>query len=356
MLLYARPSTVTSQSSVRYSSTLFAKCSQFDTGALTFLGGQRRVLYSQTMRDAVWNLRGLTLLACSLMGSQLGVAQGPEVTPSTKPIPDIPTLMHEVEAHQQASEALVKNYLYHSFALEQSLDGKDGVKKTETEDSDIFYVAGARIRRILKKNGKDLTPDEERKESERIDKEIARAKDGQHKKDESERDVVTVSRFLELGRFINPRRVTLAGRDTIAVDFAGDPKAKTRTRFEGAIREMEGTVWIDEQDRSLRKLQGHFVHAFKVGGGLLADVKEGSSFEAEWTKVNGEVWLPSSVAGEGSIRVMLLLNFHGALRVSNSNYRKFKATSTILPIVSAPGPTPDREEKPVATPSPAIPQ
>ena len=140
----------------------------------------------------------------------------------------------------------------------------------------------------------------------------------------------------------------LEGRDTIAIDFTGDPKAKTRTRFEGAIREMQGTSWIDVQDRSLRKVQGRFLHAFKVGGGLLADIKEGSSFEAEWTKINGEVWLPSSAAGQGAIRVLLLLNFHGALHVTNSDYRKFKATATILPGITTPSldPQPSTNQSP----------
>jgi len=255
--------------------------------------------------------------------------------------------MHEVEAHQKASEALQKDYLYHSFATEQTLDGHGNVKKTETEDADIFYVAGARLRRLTKKDDKELSPDEQKKEAQRIDKEIAKAKEKQGKAVD-ERDVVTVSRFLELGSFSNPRRVVLDGRDTIAVDFTGDPKAKTRTRFEGAIRDMAGTIWVDEQDRALRKLQGHFINTFKIGGGLLADVKKDSSFEAESTKVNGEVWLPSSATGQGSIRVMLLLNFNGNLKVSYSDYRKFKATATILPGVAEPEP----ESPSPATPAP----
>ena len=286
------------------------------------------------MKAAAWTL------GCLLALGAICPAQSSEPL-AARPLPDIPTLMHEVEAHQKASEALVKDYLYHSSATQQSEDGHGGVKKIETEESDIFYIAGARIRRITKKNGRDLSADEQQKESERIDKEVARAKEGHGKPTQEERDTVTVSRFLELGSFGNARRVQIDGRDTIAVDFTGNPKAKTQSRFEGAIREMEGTIWVDEQDRSLRKLQGHFVNTFKVGGGLLADVKKDSGFEAEWAKVNGEVWLPASAAGQGSVRVLLLLNFHGSLRVLNSNYRKFKATSTIVPVQSGVAPEPN---------------
>ncbi|NYF77743.1 hypothetical protein [Granulicella arctica] len=278
------------------------------------------------MKLAFQNFGSLLLLGTALCGAQTtnGAA-------SDKPLPEIPALMHEVEAHEKTSEALVKDYLYHSFAIEHALDSHGAVKKSQTEDADIFYVAGVRIERLTKKNGTDLSPDEQKKESQRIDKEIAKAKEKQAKPDDEDRDVVTVSRFLELGSFSKPRRVLIDGRDTIAVDFTGNPKAKTRTRFEAAIRDMAGTIWVDEQDRALRKIDGHFVNTFKVGAGLLADIKKDSSFEAEWTKINGEVWLPSVASGKGSIRVLLLLNFNGTLEVQNSNYRKFKATATILP-------------------------
>ncbi len=53
--------------------------------------------------------------------------------------------------------------------------------------------------------------------------------------------------------------------DTIAVDYAGDPKAKTRNRAEDVIRDMAGTAWVDEQDRVLTRVEGHFVNTFKIG-------------------------------------------------------------------------------------------
>ena len=64
-----------------------------------------------------------------------------------------------------------------------------------------------------------------------------------------------------------PRRVELNGRDTIAVDYAGDPKAKTRNRAEEVVRDMLGTAWVDEQDHVLARVEGHFVNAYKIGAG-----------------------------------------------------------------------------------------
>jgi hypothetical protein len=274
--------------------------------------------------------------------------QSPKADEVERPLPDIPALMHSVEVNQRASEAIEKDYMYRSVQTHEETDGHGGVKKAETMEYDVFWVNGVPVHRLTKKNGKELSAEEQKKESEQIDKDVAKAKERRAKADEkgAETDpggheVVTVSRLLELGSFTNARRVQLNGRDTIAVDFAGDPKAKTRNRFEDVIRDMAGTAWVDEQDRMLVKAQGHFVNNFKVGGGMVVNIQKGTSFSMEQRKVNNEVWLPAMVEGNGAARALLLLHLKGSLRAAESDYRKFKATSTILPGMSTVEPEPE---------------
>ena len=258
-----------------------------------------------------------------------------------KPLPDIAGLMYEVEAHQKASEAIQKNYLYHSAETQQERDGNGAVKKTMTREYDVFWVSGVPVRKLTKKDGKDLTPDEQKKESEHVDKEVAKAREKKEKAESkgSETnsrggDEITVSRFLELGSFTNARRTQLDGRDTIMVDYAGNPKAKTRNRGEDVVRDLVGTIWIDEQDRFINKMEGHFLNAFKIGGGLVVNIRKDTSFGLEWKKINAEVWLPARIEAQGSARAFLLFNFNGSVQMHMSDYRKFKATSTILPGVT----------------------
>src|SRR5271170_393522 len=255
-----------------------------------------------------------------------------------RPLPDIPALMRSVEANQKAAETIEKDYLYRSVQTAVESDGHGGVKKTETKEYDIFWVEGVPVHRLVRKNGQELSAEEQKKESEQIDKEAAKAREKRAKADArgTETDprgneLITVSRLLELGSFTNARRVQLGGRDTIAVDFAGDPKARTKTRFEDVIRDLAGTAWVDEQDRMLVKAEGHFLNNFKVGGGLVVNVQKGTSFSMQQQKVNGEVWLPATVAGHGQFRALLFVGFNGSFRAVESDYRKFKATSTILP-------------------------
>lgn len=271
-----------------------------------------------------------------------GGAQASHGTPSNaetvRSLPDIAALMHEVEEHQKAAEAFRKDYLYHALDVMQELNKQGGIKKTESREYDSFWVEGVPIYKLTRKNGKELTPSEQKKEAERIDKAVAKAKERRAKAeaegkatDAAGNEEVTVSRLLELGSFSNARRVVLNGRDTIAVDYVGDPKAKTRNRLEAVIRDMAGTVWVDEQDRAISRIEGHFLNTFRIGAGLLVNIQKGTNFSMEQRKINDEVWLPAQVDAHGEARMLLLFRFNGNFHEVDSGYRKFKVTSTILP-------------------------
>ncbi|QHS51792.1 hypothetical protein [Edaphobacter sp. 12200R-103] len=268
--------------------------------------------------------------AQSLVQTQASLAE----ESSHASLPDIGSLMREVEEHQKASERIQKDYLYREVIRQQRSNGRKG----ETREYDVFWLRGVQVHKLVRKDGKDLTAEEQRKESERIDKDVAKAlerkrkADTKGKKTDSEgREEVTVSRFLELGAFSNPRRELLNGRSTIVVDYAGNPNAKTRNRLESVIRDLAGTIWIDERDLAVVRLEGRFADSFKIGAGLVMSIRKGTAFSVQQIKVNNEVWLPSRIEANGAARVLLLFHFDGSILITDSDYRKFKATSTILP-------------------------
>ena len=284
--------------------------------------------------------RCFALFLC--LASALASAQQPttptaptgESSPTSQ---DIPQLLQDVEHNEKASEAANKDYTYHIHLERQDLDRDGHLKKTTTLDSESLTIDGVRIDRVVARDGKPLTPDEAQKESDRIDKEVAKAKErrerlaSQGKPSDSRGDeILTASRILELGTFSNPRSVDLDGRPTIVLDYAGDPQAKTRNRFEAIVRDLVGTVWIDQHDHVLVRAQGHFLHDFKIGGGLLADIKGDSSFDIRYTNVNHEVWLPADINAQGRIRVLLFAGFNGRFHLAASDYKKFHTNSTII--------------------------
>ena len=303
-------------------------------------------------------LATLTVLLSALSGA----AQSQASPVPDKPLPDIPTLMRLVEAHERKVEILQQAYLYNESNTLEERDSHNGLKKTQSRDLEVFWLNGVPVARTVKKNGKPLTPDELKKENERIDGVVQKAKERRQKADAEGRqtdprghDEITFARILELGSFSNPRREVINGRDTILVDYVGDPKAKTRSYAEGIFRELAGTVWIDEKDETLQHLEGHFDHDFKVAGGLAVSVRQGTWFKATFVKVNDEVWLPATMEGDGHARYLLFFTLNGHFLGHTSNYRKFKATSTVLPDISpVENPTPNPTPDPAPTPAPPL--
>jgi hypothetical protein len=255
-----------------------------------------------------------------------------------KPLPDIQSLMRQVEANERKSETIQHDYLYREANTLENRDSHDAVKKTESREMEVFWLNGVEVVRTLKKDGKELAPDEIKKENERIDEQVKKAKERREKADAEGKetdsrghDEITLARILELGSFSNERREVVNGRPAIVVDYAGDPKAKTHNYAEGFFRELAGTVWVDEQDQAIQHLEGHVNHDFHIGGGLVVNVKQGTWFKASFAKINDEVWLPQVIEADGHARYLLFFSLNGHFAGHTSDYRKFKATSTVLP-------------------------
>jgi hypothetical protein len=278
--------------------------------------------------------RCLTFLLCLI--SALAFAQQAPA-PATQPLPLIPQLLLDAERNQKASEAANKDYTYHVHLEQQEVDHNGAIKKTIITDSESLTIDDVRVDRTVARDGKPLTPDEAQKESDHIDKEVAKAKarrekleDKGHDTDSRGDEILTVSRILELGAFSNPRRIDLNGRPTIVLDYAGDPNAKTHNESEKVFRDLVGTVWIDEQDHILVRGQGHFLHDFKIGGGLVLNIHQGFSFDFSATHITGNIWLPAAINAQGSARILLVDSIDGHFHLATSDYRKFHTNSTII--------------------------
>lgn len=242
---------------------------------------------------------------------------------SSRPVPDIRQVLEEVKEHQRQLDKLRESYTYSSQLIIEDIDAGGRVKKTETEEHEDFFVNGHVIERTVKKNGRPLSADEERKESERVTKLVLKAQNTP-RGEPIQNPSISISRVLDLVDVSNPRRETYHGRPAIVFDFLGRKDAKTHGLAEDASKKIKGTVWVDETDREVAHLEVSFAENFHVAAGLFANIEKGSSFHFDQAQINGELWLPAGGEANVTARVFLLKGIHQHFVERDFDYKRFK--------------------------------
>lgn len=231
--------------------------------------------------------------------------------------------MRQVQEHQRKLDQVRENYTYTSYQVVQDIDANGEVKKTETSEYEDFFVNGHVIERKVKANDKPLDDNAQRKETDRVTKQVEKAEKTPRDKP-LEGPSITVSRLLEIMDVRNERRELYRGDPTIVFDFVGRKDAKTHGFAEDASKKLQGTIWINEADRQVAHLEVSFIDNFRMIGGILATVQKGSNFRFDQAKVNGEIWLPTGAEGTMQARVLLLKNLRQHFRERDYDYKRFK--------------------------------
>jgi hypothetical protein len=100
---------------------------------------------------------------------------------STEPLPDIPSLLKELQANEDKVEGILDTYSFVQRYIRRA-PGKDGVlRETGSETFQLSFYKGNRISRLIEKNGKPLSADDQADEdkkaarsAEEIEKRIAK--------------------------------------------------------------------------------------------------------------------------------------------------------------------------------------
>lgn len=251
---------------------------------------------------------------------------------SSGPI-DLNAVLRQVQQHQQQVEALRENYTYDCLETTQEIDSSGRVKKTETEQREIFFVHGHLIGEVVQRNGQPLSASDQEKEKERVAALVAKAQTtpaGERLDGPS----ITVGRVLELMDLRNPRREIFRGRPTIVFDFVGRRDMKTHGIMEDASKKLEGTVWIDAADLQVAHLEVRVADNFRLAGGLLASVQKGSNFYFDQAPVHGGLWLPTGFEANMQARVLLVKSLRERRVQRDYDFRRFGVEAGVAGQVS----------------------
>ncbi len=258
-------------------------------------------------------------------------------------LPDLKALFKQIDDNQKAVDKILENYAGTRDEEETEYDNAGQIKKKEAKEYTFFYMYGDEISTLVKKDGKALPDDEQKKENEKAQKEMADVQKAHDKKDAKEAkaeqqgkkndDDPDIETFLRAAQFTNPRRERFRGQDVLVFDFEPNPEFKPHKMAEDLVHKLAGVIWVDEKALEVVRLEAYFVGDFKVAGGVLANLQKGTSFIFEQAFMNNEVWLPTYAEVHLGVRVLLVKGLKVNVVVRYSDYKKFNVDTlhTVAP-------------------------
>ncbi len=204
-------------------------------------------------------------------------------------LPDLKALFKEIDDNQKAIDKIKENYTGTRTEEETEFEANGSVKKRELNEYTFFYLNGEEVSTLVKKDGKPLSAEDQKKENEKARKRIEELQKREAKKEAKEEkakqegkanesDEPGIEIFLRACQFVNPRRERFRGQDVLVFDFEPNPDFKPHKLAEKLVQKLAGVVWIDEKAHDVARLEAYFIGDMKLGGGLLANLQKGTSF------------------------------------------------------------------------------
>ena len=233
-----------------------------------------------------------------------------------------------------------RNYTFQESTLETRYDRRGGVRSAKRETVEILMLAGRPYTRLIARDGTPLAAKEERKEQEKLDKELAkRLKDPAKQLAEFEKERAGDRRFFQ--EIPDAFDLTLLGEekiDGLAVwKIRAEPRSgyKPREKRANVFQKVRATLWIDQAEYQWVKADVEVIETISWGLFVLR-IPPGATVSFSQTRVNDEVWLPRAARIRADARLGLLKTFRVGFEAAYSNYRKFQSESQVVSAEEAP--------------------
>jgi hypothetical protein len=241
-------------------------------------------------------------------------------------------------AQNQLDWVRMKDYTWQAQSVEKHLDSRGKVQSTKRETWETLMLDGQPHRRTLERDGKPLSPEEQRSEQKKLDRETQKltaetpAERQRHMEDAEKRRRREFAFLSEIPELLDLRLEpdsTVDGRSVWVVSGAPRHGAKAKSGDAKMLLKVRGRLWIDKATYQWARVEAETTDTISWGL-FLARLNPGAKMIFEQTELNPELWFPKRLRLTGSGRVGLVKRLAQEDEIEWSNYRKFSVDSKIV--------------------------
>lgn len=282
-------------------------------------------------------MRTLRIIVILLAGA-MGQAQ----QASSPPPPPFHEIAEDVVQHLEKLHAAERDYICVKREIETSLDGSGNDKKSTVRIFEVFFIGDTKFERLVSVDGQPVSEKEERKQQEQMEKLARKNEQGLKNTDQGSaerdgkkdnKDPKAFAAILYALNFSEGTREQWQGRSVVRYDFRPRQGYKPRRKAEEVLNKIAGSVWIDESELRIARLDATLTDGVRFGW-FLGSLSEGARIRVEFQPVEPGLWLPSKIESEGKFRVVVK-SIRKRYSAEYSEFRKFRVDTAVKPIEQA---------------------
>jgi hypothetical protein len=192
---------------------------------------------------------------------------------------------------------------------------------------DVIESKDGTVARLILKDGKPLTAEQDKAEQQRLNDMIASpAAFAKHVKNtESEKSMADKMIPLMPDAMTNtftpgqPPSGRNGGAPEIVLDYKPNPKFVPPNTEAQGLTGLQGRVWIDAKTHYVVRMEGTIFRPVNFGWGMLAHIYPGGKVVMDQTSVGDNRWIFTDFSMELSVRALMVkkLDIHSSAKTSN---------------------------------------
>ena len=177
--------------------------------------------------------------------------------------------------------------------------------KWGTETREVIETSGGRADKVIQFNDQPLAPDQRAKQDQRLRKLLSDNKVVRHEMEEQRAEAARRIRMLRA--FASAFTFQAKGEEAGLLKFSFRPNGSftPEDRETAVYRGMEGTVWIEPEQKRLVRIDGVLTKDVSFGWGIFGRLHKGGHYFIEQTQVAPGIWRTTSLDLELKMRVFL---------------------------------------------------
>ena len=269
-------------------------------------------------------MRSLVLLG--LLGATVGWPEDPR------------EIVRRSIAQDQLDWMRMKDYTWQARSVQKKFDSHGNIRSLQRERWETVILDGEPHRRILEKDGKPLSTQDERRQQKKLDdatRKLSLESPAQRRRrlveaeNRRKREFAFLSEIPDLFDLRLEGDSIVGGRPVWIVSGLPRPGAQPRSHDARVLLKIRGRMWIDKATYQWTKVEAATTGVISWGL-LLARLNPGASLVFEQGPVNGDIWLPKRLVISGSGQLGLIKRVAEEEEIEWCGYQKFSVESKVL--------------------------